>query len=78
MPKRKQVTQELILDKTGEDGDTIRPVVVKDAVYPQMYRVQWPDGEISDMVNLTRAKDAVRCYQEYERRFNNKQAGGGT
>ena len=26
---------------------------------PGMYRVRLPDGELSDMVNLTRAKDAA-------------------
>jgi hypothetical protein len=27
--------------------------------YPTMWRIHWPDGEVSDMVNLTRAKDAA-------------------
>ena len=33
--------------------------VVQDARCPAMYRVRSPGGELSDMVNLTRAKDAV-------------------
>ena len=33
-------------------------LVVADGRYPGMYRVQMPDGSLSDMVNLTRAKDA--------------------
>ena len=34
--------------------------VVPDSKYSQMYRVQLPDGRLTDMVNLTRAKDAPR------------------
>lgn len=33
--------------------------VVPDAVYPDMYRIKHPDGRLSDLVNLTRAKDAA-------------------
>ena len=33
--------------------------VVEDDRYPGMYRVRYPDGRLSDMVNLSRAKDAV-------------------
>ena len=37
--------------------------VVPDAKYPGvMWRVQSPDGSLSDMVNLTRAKDAAIAY----------------
>jgi hypothetical protein len=32
--------------------------VVQDSIYPNMWRVRFADGSISDMVNLTRAKDA--------------------
>ena len=34
--------------------------IVRDAKYPNMYRLKLPDGSLSDMVNLTRAKDALR------------------
>src|SRR5262245_20960112 len=34
--------------------------IAPDGVYPNMWRIHWPDGRISDMVNLTRAKDAAR------------------
>lgn len=44
--------------------------IVEDKIYPKMYRVEWVDGKVSDMVNLTRAKDAIRCYEEYTRRFD--------
>jgi hypothetical protein len=27
--------------------------------YPHMYRIVWPDGQLSDMTNLARAKDAA-------------------
>jgi hypothetical protein len=33
-----------------------------------MWRVQWPDSRLSDMTNLTRAKDAVACFMETEER----------
>jgi hypothetical protein len=37
-------------------------LVVPDSVYPSMYRVKWPDGRLSDICNLSRAKDAaVAC-----------------
>jgi hypothetical protein len=28
--------------------------------FPGMYCIRWPDGSLSDMVNITRAKAAVR------------------
>ena len=34
--------------------------IVPNSVYPGMYRVVRPDGSLSIMVNLTRAKDALR------------------
>jgi hypothetical protein len=34
-------------------------VVEPDAKYPFLYRIRYPDGHLSDMVNLTRAKDAA-------------------
>lgn len=43
--------------------------LVQDSVYPEMWRVKWPDGVVSDMVNKTRAKDAIRCREIYELRF---------
>jgi hypothetical protein len=49
----------------GENGDLIcrkgryRVRIVPDKVYPQMRRVVYPSGKVSDMVNLTRAKDAA-------------------
>jgi hypothetical protein len=33
--------------------------VEPDATYAGMYRIRFPDGRLSDMVNLTRAKDAA-------------------
>lgn len=34
--------------------------IVADPKWPGMYRVRYPNGRLSDMVNLTRAKDALR------------------
>ena len=37
--------------------------VVRDRTYPIMWRFRFlPDGPLSDMANLTRAKDAARCH----------------
>jgi len=33
--------------------------IVPDPRWPGMYRVRRPDGSLTDMVNLTRAKDAL-------------------
>jgi hypothetical protein len=49
MPKRADVTLK-----------SLPAGVVRDAIYPNMYRLVRPNGTLSDMVNLTRAKDAVR------------------
>src|SRR5215813_12491338 len=35
------------------------PRIVLDAKWPSMYRIRLPDGSLSDMLNLTRAKDAL-------------------
>jgi hypothetical protein len=45
-----------------------QPKVVPDAAHPGMWRARWPDGRLSDMTNLTRAKDAVACFMETEER----------
>ena len=42
--------------------------VVPDTTYAGMWRVRWPDGCLSDMTNLTRAKDAVACFMGTEER----------
>jgi hypothetical protein len=33
--------------------------IESDARHPGMWRVRYPDGRLSDMVNLTRAKNAA-------------------
>jgi hypothetical protein len=35
------------------------PRIVPDPKWPGMYRVRRPDGSLTDMVNLTRAKEAL-------------------
>jgi|SRR6516165_3577251 len=42
--------------------------LIPDAKYPGMWRVFWPDGQRSDMTNLTRAKDALASFLETEER----------
>jgi hypothetical protein len=52
--------------------------VVPDAVHPGIWRVRWPDGRLSDMTNLTRAKDAVACFvATEERRHRGRHRGEG-
>ena len=34
--------------------------IVQDDRYPTMWRVRRPDGTLSDMLNMTRARDAAR------------------
>jgi hypothetical protein len=35
-----------------------------DRTYPDLWRIVWPDGRVSDIVNLTRAKDAAMALSE--------------
>ena len=46
----------------------LNPRIVPDAKHPGMYRVRLPDGSLSDMVNLTRAKDALAWLSAPKRR----------
>jgi hypothetical protein len=38
--------------------------IVPDKCYPKMYRIAWPRGGLSGMVNLDRAKDAAAAIAE--------------
>src|SRR5262249_30495890 len=38
--------------------------IVPDADWSGMFRIAWPDGQRSDMVNLDRAKDAAAAIAE--------------
>ena len=42
-------------------GQALTPLVCiePDRVYPDLWRIVWPDGQMSDIVNLARAKDAA-------------------
>jgi hypothetical protein len=40
------------------------PKRVPDATYPNMYRIEWPDGRLSDMANLARVNDAIAAHLE--------------
>jgi hypothetical protein len=42
--------------------------VVPDADWPGMYRVRRPDSSLTDMVNLTRARDAAQHFADQARR----------
>jgi hypothetical protein len=62
--------------RSGENVTLTRPIsrppnplpasIVRDVKYPSMYRLRLPAGGLSDMVNLTRAKDAVHCWVKSE------------
>jgi hypothetical protein len=41
--------------------------IVPDAKWPGMYRIRHPDGSLTDMVNLTRARDALAELQRLRR-----------
>jgi hypothetical protein len=41
-------------------GGRVRATIVPDKTWPGMWRVQMPDGDVTDMVNITRAKDAAQ------------------
>jgi hypothetical protein len=43
------------------NNSKVLATVVPDDRYPSMWRIHWPDGSTSDMVNLERAKDAARA-----------------
>jgi hypothetical protein len=47
-------------------GHTRTPLalVVPDFDWPDMWRIAWPDGRLSDLVNLPRAKDAAEAISE--------------
>jgi len=50
--------------------------VVEDEKYPGMYRIKWLDGEVSDMVNKTRANEAIRLEKEYQRKIKTRRVSG--
>src|SRR5262245_4304832 len=41
----------------------VDPRIVPDPKWPAMYRIKRPDGLLSDMVNLTRARDALANHE---------------
>lgn len=47
---------------------TFAPYIVQDARWPNMWRVAFPDGSLSDMVNIARAKEALMRAQRSSRR----------
>jgi hypothetical protein len=50
--------------KTVSGPRSMPPGIVPDEHYPGMYRFRLPDGSLSDIVNLTRAKDALAALRE--------------
>jgi hypothetical protein len=53
---------------------TARHRLIPDENYPDMWRVRWPDGHLSDMTNLSRANDAAARFNEsLDREFRGRQ-----
>jgi hypothetical protein len=50
-----EISKEILTKKTTLGAVSIVP----DSKWRGMYRLQFPDGSLTDMVNLTRAKDAL-------------------
>jgi hypothetical protein len=50
-----------INDVTLRNGPKLPRNIVPDTTWPGMYRIRRPDGSLSDMVSLTRAKEAICC-----------------
>jgi hypothetical protein len=44
------------------------PPLVQDQQFPNMWRIAFPDGRLSIMVNITRAKDALALAKRRSRR----------
>ena len=58
------------IENVGEIGTkktVLDPRIVPDKCYPNMYRLKLPNGSFSDMVSLTRAKDALAALDERAR-----------
>ena len=45
------------------------PRIVPDPKWPGMYRLRLPDGSLSDLVNLPRAKDALAVERDWHLRY---------
>jgi hypothetical protein len=64
--KRTERFQGVVSVKNGHARPSKRPLstragkIVPDAKWPGMYRIKWRGGALSDMVNYTRAADALR------------------
>ena len=60
---RLYATHELVWDgvtlRLGTKHGRVLALVESHTVWPGLWRVRMPDGHFSDMVNLTRAKDAA-------------------
>jgi hypothetical protein len=49
----------------GQSSKAPLLILVADATYPHLYRIQYPDGWLSTPANLTRAKDAAYGHARY-------------
>ena len=53
----------------------LKPKLQPDPIYLGMWRVRWPDDRLSDIVNLSRAKDGIASFTESaERRLRARQS----
>jgi hypothetical protein len=49
------------MDQKLASGKYLGSRLIRGDNYPDMWRVRWPDGHLSDMTNITRANDAIAC-----------------
>lgn len=47
---------------------TARVKLIRDQEYPEMYRIRWGENDLSDMYNLSRAKNHLAVWKENNRR----------
>jgi hypothetical protein len=61
-PSRKSAPKNASRQPTGpaKPQPKLDPRLVPDPNWPGLYRIRKPDGSLTDMVNLTRARDALR------------------
>jgi hypothetical protein len=50
-----------LADRAAVAGSTLRRgfAIVPDVKWPDMYRLRSPDGALTDLTNITRARDAL-------------------
>lgn len=61
------LTPKITTEQPHSGRPSRHPKAIPDATYPNMWRVQWPDGRLSDLANISRINDAIAAYIETQR-----------